>query len=121
MGAIAVLHSGLPWARACYRDLLDAATSARPIEGSSPRPLVVNSDNAAGIRGRLLQPEGRVDPFGERALAAAQDQRVEQKMKLVHQVVLEQCVNELVASIREDVLAGRCLELPHRLHDIAAN
>ena len=42
-------------------------------------------------------------------------------MQLVDQVVLEQRVHELLAAVGEDVLAGRRLELPHRLDDVVAD
>jgi hypothetical protein len=77
-----------------------------------PLAFVVEAHDTTWIGGRRLQPKGHVDSLGKQSLSAAQDERIEQQMELIDQAVLEQRVHELVAPIREDVLAGRCLELP---------
>ena len=81
----------------------------------------MEAHDTAWIGRRHLQHKGRVDSFGKQSLSAAQDERIEQQMKLIDQVVLEQRVDEFVAPICEDVLAGRSLELPNRLDDVVAN
>jgi hypothetical protein len=42
---------------------------------------------------------------GEQSLAAAECERIEQQVKLVHQVVLQEVVNEDAAAVGEDVLS----------------
>jgi hypothetical protein len=90
-------------------------------EGSLPCAFVAQPHDATRIRRGRLQPEGGVDAFGQQALPATQRDRIQQEMKVVHEIVLEQGVHELVAAVREDVLAGRGLELPDLVHHVVAN
>jgi len=46
--------------------------------------------------------------------SAAEDEGIEEQMKLIDEIVLEQRVYELLAPIGEDVFAGRRLQLRTR-------
>ena len=53
-----------------------------------------------------------VDPVAEQALAAAEDDRVDEQPVLVDQVVAQELVDEVRAAVDEEVAAGLRLQLP---------
>src|SRR5687767_8395783 len=83
--------------------------------------LVVQPHDACRICIRRHQAELRVHVVREDTLAASQRQRVQKKMQLVDQVVLEQRVDELAAAIREDVLARLRFESAYRLDHVVTD
>src|SRR5882724_7274951 len=115
---------GFAWAhRGCCPDAARVAKGSytRSVLCRRPHALVVEADHATWKRRGRFQLEGRVDPFRKQSLSAAQDDRVEEQMKLIDQIVLEKRMHELLAPVREDVLAGRRLELANRFDDLVAN
>jgi hypothetical protein len=87
----------------------------------SPLALVVEPNDAGRIRLRRSQLEGGVNAVGEQSLAAAECEWIEQQVELVHQVVLQEVVNEDAAAVGEDVLSRLRLQRADRLDHVVAN
>src|SRR5579871_6000991 len=73
--------------------------------------LIGEGDDSTGIGRRGFQLERGVEVVGQNPLPTADAEWVEQEVQLVHQVVLQHKVHQLLTAIRRDGLAGGCFQL----------
>src|SRR5689334_6337747 len=83
--------------------------------------LVLESDDTRRIRCRGSQSECRVHVVWQNLLPAAETDRIQMQMQLVHEIVREQGMNEVAAAVRYNVFSGFRLQRANGGDDVFAN